>query len=155
MLMSDYIYSVPSHIKNGFIDCQIMSTHNFERYFRFLEGISNRKTTQKTPKENHHICPISISKKLKNNRDNLISVSPREHFIAHFILAKAIGGKQWFSCNIIAKCNNPFQERKDFHIFNSKLYEISKMKEKEVQREIISEQRQKESGEMENNIKKM
>lgn len=43
--------------------------------------------------EKHHIIPRSLGG--SNDASNIISLSPREHFIAHLLLAKIHGGPMW------------------------------------------------------------
>lgn len=62
--------------------------HYFIKYLSFIENCNNkRKLTQKVQEETHHIVPKSFGG--SNLKDNLISLSYREHFIAHLLLAKA------------------------------------------------------------------
>lgn len=43
--------------------------------------------------ERHHIVPRSMGG--TNDKSNIVSLTAREHFIAHALLAKIHGGKQW------------------------------------------------------------
>jgi len=43
--------------------------------------------------ETHHIIPKSMDG--SNDQNNLVVLTAREHFIAHFLLAKIYGGNQW------------------------------------------------------------
>ena len=38
--------------------------------------------------ENHHIIPRSIDKSLEKEKSNIVSLSAKEHFIAHALLVK-------------------------------------------------------------------
>lgn len=72
--------------------------------------------------EQHHIFPKSLGG--NNDKDNLVYLTAREHFICHFLLAKMYtkGTIEWFKMNhafIIMKANSYRQDR----YFNSRLYE--------------------------------
>ena len=73
------------------------SKKDFNRYIKFIEERKNRDFLTEDFTEKHHIIPQcylpkdwSSTKKFENNK---IILSPREHFIAHRILWKALGGK--------------------------------------------------------------
>ena len=53
------------------------------RYFKFIRACQD---TKKNYTEKHHIIPTSLDG--DNNPENIIKLSAREHFIAHYILAK-------------------------------------------------------------------
>lgn len=65
--------------------------HHFNRYIRFI----TKRITRKPPigkVEIHHIVPKSFWKEnddQKDNKDNLIVLTLREHYVAHMILSKA------------------------------------------------------------------
>jgi len=67
--------------------------------------------------ETHHIVPKSMGGH-KTDSKNLVNLTAREHFIAHFLLAKIHGGKQWHAINRM-RGNDGFY-------INSRLYEIAK-----------------------------
>ena len=69
-------------------------------------------------KETHHIIPKSMGGH-KTDPNNLVDLTAREHFIAHFLLAKIHGGNQWFA---IRKMRG-----NDGFYVNSRLYEIAKI----------------------------
>jgi len=75
--------------------------------------------------EKHHIKPRSLGG--DNTKENIVSLTAREHFICHFLLAKMYSKntKSWFKMNhafIIMKASNIDQYR----YFNSRLYESCK-----------------------------
>lgn len=74
-------------------------------------------------KERHHIIPKSIGG--SNDQSNLVDLTAREHFIAHFLLAKIYGGTQWHAIKRM-RGNNGFY-------INSRLYEVSR---KEIAKEV-------------------
>lgn len=58
--------------------------------------ISNRKRNALSAKltaERHHIVPVALGG--GNEKGNLVRLTPREHFIAHRLLAKIHGGPMW------------------------------------------------------------
>lgn len=67
-----------------------MSIHT-DRYDHFITERKLRTLPDNTPTENHHILPKSLGG--TDSPDNLITLSIREHYIAHLILWKAFGGK--------------------------------------------------------------
>ena len=67
-------------------------------------------------KERHHITPKSLGG--SNDPSNLVNLTAREHFVAHFLLAKLHGGNQWSSINRM-------RGNDDFYI-NSRLYEVAR-----------------------------
>jgi len=69
-------------------------------------------------KERHHIIPKSLGG--SNDSSNLVDLTAREHFVAHFLLAKLYGGNQWLSIKRM-RGNDGFY-------VNSRLYEIARKK---------------------------
>ena len=67
-------------------------------------------------KERHHITPKSLGG--SNDPSNLVDLTAREHFVAHFLLAKLHGGNQWSSIKRM-------RGNDDFYI-NSRLYEVAR-----------------------------
>ena len=67
-------------------------------------------------KERHHIIPKSLGG--SNDPLNLVDLTAREHFVAHFLLAKLHGGNQWSSIKRM-RGNDGFY-------VNSRLYEIAR-----------------------------
>lgn len=75
--------------------------------------------------ESHHIIPRSLGG--SDDKSNLVSLSAREHFICHYLLAKMYpeGSFEWYKMNhafMMMKCESFNQER----YFNSRLYESLK-----------------------------
>jgi len=67
-------------------------------------------------KERHHITPKSMGG--SNDQSNLVNLTAREHFIAHFLLAKIYGGTQWHAIKRM-RGNDGFY-------INSRLYEVAR-----------------------------
>lgn len=67
--------------------------HNYlQTYFSFLDQCSLNELTEQY--EKHHILPKSLFPQLSKNRNNIIKLKPRDHFLAHYHLAKLIKEKQ-------------------------------------------------------------
>ncbi len=71
--------------------------------------------------ETHHIIPKSLGG--SNNKDNLVKLTAREHFVCHFLLANMYEYKSesWYKMNkafMMMKCNSTYHYR----YFNSRLY---------------------------------
>jgi hypothetical protein len=76
-----------------------------KRYIKFLEIFGNNSGGYV---ENHHILPKSIYKEfsdLKKYSWNSVKLSAREHYIAHYMLGKALGGKMWYAWHRMRICN--------------------------------------------------
>jgi hypothetical protein len=65
--------------------------------------------------EKHHIIPKSMGG--SNDKTNLVNLTAREHFLAHFLLGKIHGGSQWHAID---------RMRGGMMNINSRLYEIAK-----------------------------
>ncbi len=70
--------------------------HYLKRYFRFIE---NCVLAEGEMYEKHHILPQSLFPTYAKCLQNIKKLSLRQHFIAHWILAKTFGGTQWFAFN--------------------------------------------------------
>jgi len=70
-------------------------------YWKLINTRKNRITSGYT--EKHHIVPRSLGG--TNLKDNLVSLTPREHFIAHLLLTKMFDGdekyKMYYAFNMI------------------------------------------------------
>jgi hypothetical protein len=66
----------------------IQSQHHYNRYQRFIDSLRGQSVDGYA--EAHHIVPRSLGG--SDDADNLIRLTARQHFIAHWMLARAIGG---------------------------------------------------------------
>jgi len=84
----------------------------------------NRKSKNDGMLEKHHILPKSLGG--TNDKNNLLYLTPKEHFIAHLLLTKMYTGKEKakmvFAFSKMCQ-NNPNQKRK----INSRYFELSKL----------------------------
>lgn len=66
----------------------MINQHYKKRYHKFIESINNKGTRNFSGySETHHIIPRCL--KGKDTKDNLIKLTLREHFLAHWLLWKA------------------------------------------------------------------
>ena len=99
------------------------------KYTRWYYDIVNRAKTRTlladTYYEKHHIIPRSL--KGKNNKDNLVKLTAREHFICHWLLTKMVTGKEKkkmaYACKMMMHSHNKGQQR---YRVTSKIYESLK-----------------------------
>lgn len=80
----------------------IKSQHTLERYLKFIDKyISNPKIKHIT--ECHHILPKIYFPEFEKNKWNKVNLPKRAHYIAHYMLAIAIGGKMWPSFQLMGR----------------------------------------------------
>jgi NUMOD3 motif len=105
-------------------------------YLKIYENIiinaifKNRQKSKKNYYENHHIFPkcwcIGDLEYLKNDNRNLVLLTPREHFICHFLLTKIYDSvKMWLAYWNMCTANTK-KNRK--YIINSIYYEKARKK---------------------------
>ena len=97
-----------------------MNQHYINRYNKFIDRCRNRALDETSYCEFHHIVPLSHGG--EDNDLNLIKLTGREHYIAHWILAKAYGGNMWFAFWMM----NVDTRNKKLRYKNSIAYEISR-----------------------------
>lgn len=77
-----------------------VSEHYLKRYLKLLEYCGEHKPLESECVEKHHILPVSLFPEFKKNKDNIIKLTARYHFLAHWILAKLTNSpKMWFAFN--------------------------------------------------------
>lgn len=73
--------------------------------------------------ENHHIIPKSLGG--DNSVENLVKLTPREHFVCHLLLTKMVTGKEqrkmWFASYIMMRGKKRYKT-------SSRMYEIIRQK---------------------------
>lgn len=92
-------------------------------YFSIVNKAKSRVLPPDTYLEKHHILPRSLGG--NNSKDNLVSLTGREHFICHILLTKMTTGKEYFSMMHAAigmKRSRSYQER----YINNRIYETLK-----------------------------
>jgi hypothetical protein len=101
------IYSLPDAV----------SPHYLERYTKFISSVRNPCDVIT---ESHHILPKSMGG--SDDESNLIDLTPRQHYLAHWMLWKAYKSKEMTAAFFaMSHQNNPHQNR-DFRL-DSKSYE--------------------------------
>lgn len=99
----------------------IKSVHYLERYLDLIKKLSTKQNRNLKTYEKHHIVPKSF---IKNNY--LLKVTPREHYILHWILSYCFDGDYGYKMQLgfLRLCTS---SRKDYFI-NSKTYELLKIR---------------------------
>jgi hypothetical protein len=67
---------------------------DYIKHYNLLMEKAKNRSKPKEYCELHHIIPTH--KGGSDCKDNLVYLTGREHFLAHFMLGKAYGGKDWF-----------------------------------------------------------
>lgn len=102
------------------------NSHYLNRYITFIKNCQLKNEKYEGYVEKHHICPKSKSlfpqySSFKKFRWNMAKLTARQHFIAHWMLARVFGGKMWDAFNMMCVCKNENQKR---HIIRSgRIYE--------------------------------
>ncbi len=131
-----------------FIDLNIsFNRHHLHRYIKFLSSRPHRHIDDYAKgSERHHILPISLFPDHAADLHNLIRLTVREHFLAHLMLAFAVGGGQWIAVNMFCKVNNPFQRRHLLRM-SSRIYEKIRIENGKAVSAKIKKSRHAESAE--------
>lgn len=78
--------------------------HYLNRYVKFIQS---RTAPTSEHVERHHILPRSLFQEHIKDKDNIISLTCREHFICHWMLAKLTrSDKMWFAFNQMRRIGN-------------------------------------------------
>lgn len=97
-----------------------VNSHHLNRYIQFINAILTKRpeNVKFEYSERHHILPKSMGG--TNDKENLIYLSYREHYLAHYMLAKAFPNH-----NIVFALTKMMDGKE--RIKNSKLYEDVKI----------------------------
>lgn len=90
---------------------------NYQKVYDNLISRCKKRSGVDGYSEIHHIIPKSMGGH-KTDPENLVQLTAREHFIAHFLLAKIYGGTQWHAIKRM-RGNDGFY-------INSRLYEVAR-----------------------------
>lgn len=96
------------------------SEHHKNRYIKFISHLQDQLFDVDQYTENHHILPRSLYPEYKKEKWNIITLTARQHFIAHWMLANIFGGKMWTAIHMMVNCDE--NGKRDYKIF-SRLYE--------------------------------
>lgn len=69
------------------VDKSKLNLHYWNRYVKFINEIWKKGRRKLYYKENHHIIPKCIDDSLSKDKNNIIILTAREHYIAHKILS--------------------------------------------------------------------
>lgn len=101
-------------------------------YYKIVNRAKSRKLS--SYKERHHIIPKSLGG--SNNKDNIVELTAKEHFICHLLLTKMVADKfkKKMSYAVWLMCNVKNQNQTNRYIPNSNTYS----KIREVHAKIVS-----------------
>lgn len=102
---------------------EVLDYRWLKRYLKFIEAFK-RDTIYKS--HNHHILPKKLYPEYENFSDNtwnLAILGYREHLVAHYMLAKALGGNMWFAYNNM----NAYGEKLNSILYESAMVEYQKV----------------------------
>lgn len=120
-----------------YCDKNVSLIDRYIKFINFCREFNSIKLEEGIYVENHHIIPKSINENysdLRIYKCNGIYLTARQHFLAHWILAKAVGQKMWNALHIMMTTENEHQERYKISK-NSRLYE--KIRLKSVENRIV------------------
>jgi hypothetical protein len=100
-------------------------------YFSIIDDAKNRILDGY--QERHHIIPQSLGG--SNDKDNIVSLTAREHFICHLLLTKMVEGKSkskmyqasWMMASTVGRGQNRYK-------VNNRTYEFLRLKMSEVKK---------------------
>lgn len=101
-----------------------MNPHYQKRYEKFIDALRTQTVSGYT--ERHHILPKSLGG--TNDKTNIIKLTPRQHYIAHWMLWKIYGGAMTRAFFLMSH-----EDRN--HKINSKTYSLAKAKYSEEVKE--------------------
>lgn len=109
-----------------------MFIHN-KYYYWYQKIVHNSKSTVDQYFELHHIVPRSLGG--SDNKDNLVKLTAREHFICHILLTKFTTGQELHRMIYAAKMMSTAKRGYQLRYFNSRLYESIKKQAALIQSE--------------------
>lgn len=91
-----------------------------ERYIKLIQYVIENPTKEKKT-DRHHILPKSMFPGFKNDKWNVVKLSARQHFIAHWFLWKAFRNKQMTYA--FSKMLTGNSRQKPYTLKSSRIYE--------------------------------
>jgi len=108
-------------------------------YRDFIADRRNIETYLVGYSERHHITPKSLGG--TDNADNLIRLTPEDHYFAHLLLAKVYGGSQWGALHCMAVMINNATEMRRI-LAGRYMFGVARRKFADFQRQRLSGSRQ-------------
>jgi len=103
----------------------LFENNKYSRWYNSIIQSARERTTVLSYSEKHHIIPKSIGG--SNLKENLVSLTAREHFICHYLLTKMLTGsakqKMIYAFWQLANVKNLSQDR---YRATNKSYEVAK-----------------------------
>lgn len=101
--------------------------NKIEEYISFIKKCKALKLPEYV--ENHHILPKSLFPRYEHNTENIIPLSPENHYTAHVLLAEIYGGKMLYALRMLSNrsgitCEHYSKLRKEWSIAHSKRMKI-------------------------------
>ena len=116
--------------------------HYLKRYWKFIQWCQLQNNSEQYT-EAHHICPKSSDlfpeyKSFIENSWNRSDLTDHQHFLAHWMLWKAYGGKQTFA--FTSMCNNwhPDGNKRKTKTLNGKTFSELKENSRDVRKQYSS-----------------
>lgn len=100
----------------------VKSQYYLEKYYSFIERCKNRPVPTGASTEKHHIKPVSLFPDDEHVPENLVVLLLREHYLAHWMLAKAYGGKMWYAFNQMKRILPQGNQKKSALYAMSRIY---------------------------------
>lgn len=90
-------------IKDSKID--VKSELYLHRYLKFCKHCILKQDTIDISvyTEKHHILPVSLFPEYSRSKENIVKVTGREHYLMHWMLAKALGDRMWYAFNMMSR----------------------------------------------------
>jgi len=108
----------------------ILKNNKYSKWY--VELVSKERKLISTYVEHHHIIPKSCGG--SNDKDNIIVLSAREHYIAHLLLVKAVKSPFYYKmlCAFTAMSMKSKSTYERYHKINSVIYENLKKKRAKI-----------------------
>lgn len=108
-----------------------LNLNNLKRYIKFINAIQieNRTIKIRFKQDYHHILPKSIFPEFKKNKENLIILNHREHFIAHLILTRIFNNQckpLLFAFNTMNNTRNLKRKKSNNRLYAKERFEVKK-----------------------------
>lgn len=109
--------------------------HYLDRYVKFILSCkqANQELSLSTRLENHHVLPKYIfpeNSSFSHNAWNLAKLTPRQHFIAHWILWRTFGGKMAYPFRTLKNVNGQKLNSKTYASLRSDTKHTKETKDK-------------------------